>query len=211
MSRLAFIIVVATGISVIQAAEPFRMVLTDVEQNVYKETVEITSSDLTPGSPAAWSVRKYVLHGGRQEGVDAIEVNNGKLRFTVVPTRGMSIYRVHMGDLRLGWDSPVKGLVHPNFINLNSRQGLGWLEGFNEWMVRCGLEFFGGPGTDEFIDNTGAKATMDLTLHGKIGNIPASQVEVLVEREAPYRITIRGRVDEALLHGPKLEIWTQIS
>ncbi|MHC4327674.1 MAG: DUF4432 family protein, partial [Planctomycetota bacterium] len=49
------------------------------------------------------------------------------------------------------------------------------------------------------------------TLHGKIGNIPASQVEVTVEREAPYRITVCGRVDEALLHGPKLEIWTQIS
>jgi peroxiredoxin len=199
------------GISSIQAAEPFRVVLTDVEQNIYKETAEITSSDVTPGSPVSWSVRKYVLHGGRQEGIDVIEVNNGKLRFTVVPTRGMSIYQMHMGDLRLGWDSPVKGLVHPQYINLNSRQGLGWLDGFNEWMVRCGLEFFGGPGTDEFIDNTGAKATMDLTLHGKIANIPASTVEVLVDREAPYHITVRGRVEEALLHGPKLEILTQIS
>jgi len=211
MLRLVSIIVVTLGISSIQAAEPFRLVLTDVQQNVYKETAEITSSDLTPKSRIQWSVRKYVLHGGRQEGIDVIEVNNGKLRFTVVPTRGMSIYQVHMGDLRLGWDSPVKGLVHPKYINLNSRQGLGWLEGFNEWMVRCGLEFFGGPGTDEFVDNTGKKAMMDLTLHGKVGNIPASEVEVVVEREAPYRITVRGRVDEALLHGPKLEIWTQIS
>jgi len=219
MLRLASVIVVALGISAIQAAEPFRLVLTDVEENVYEETAEITSSEVTPKSPASWSVRKYVLHGGRQEGVDVIEVNNGKLRFTVVPTRGMSIYRVYMGDpstplrtgLRLGWDSPVKGLVHPQYINLNSRQGLGWLEGFNEWMVRCGLEFFGAPGEDEFIDNTGNKATMDLTLHGKIANIPASKVEVVVERDAPYRIKVRGRVDEALLHGPKLEIWTQIS
>jgi peroxiredoxin len=211
MLRLVSIIILAVGISSIRAAEPFRLVLTDVEQNVYKETAEVTSNDLTPKSRIQWSVRKYVLHGGRQEGVDVIDVNNGRLRFTVVPTRGMSVYQVHMGDLRLGWDSPVKGLVHPKYINLNSRQGLGWLEGFNEWMVRCGLEFFGGPGTDEFIDNTGKKAMMDLTLHGKIGNIPASQVEVVVERDAPHRITIRGRVDEALLHGPKLEILTQIS
>ncbi|UCE47226.1 MAG: DUF4432 family protein, partial [Phycisphaerales bacterium] len=211
MWKLASIVAVTLGISSIQAAEPFRLILTDVEKNIYQETAEITSSEVTPKGPASWSVRKYVLHGGRQEGVDVVEVNNGKLRFTVVPTRGMSIYRVHMGDLRLGWDSPVKGLVHPQYINLTSRQGLGWLEGFNEWMVRCGLEFFGGPGEDEFIDNTGKKATMDLTLHGKIGNIPASQVEVVVERVAPYRIKVRGRVDEALLHGPKLEIWTQIS
>ncbi|MHC4628786.1 MAG: aldose 1-epimerase family protein, partial [Planctomycetota bacterium] len=211
MSRLVSAIIMVVGISSIRAAEPFRLVLTDVEQNVYKETTEITSGDLTPASPIPWSVRKYVLHGGRQEGIDVVEVNNGKLRFTVVPTRGMSIYEVHMGDLRLGWDSPVKGLVHPKYINLNSRQGLGWLEGFSEWMVRCGLEFFGAPGTDEFVDNTGKRAMMDLTLHGKIGNIPASTVEVVVERDAPYRITVRGRVDEALLHGPKLEIWTSIS
>ncbi len=211
MLRLISVIILAVGISSIRAAEPFRLVLTDVEQNVYKETAKVTSSDLTPKSRIQWSVRKYVLRGGRQDGIDVIEVNNGKLRITVVPTRGMSVYQVHMGDLRLGWDSPVKGLVHPKYINLNSRQGLGWLEGFNEWMVRCGLEFFGGPGTDEFVDNTGSKAMMDLTLHGKIGNIPASQVEVVVEREAPYRITVAGRVDEALLHGPKLEIWTSIS
>ena len=211
MLRLASIIVVAVGLSSIRAAEPFRLVLTDVEQNIYKETAEITSSDLTPDSRASWSVRKYVLHGPRQEGVDVVEVNNGKLRFTVVPTRGMSVYEVHMGDMRLGWDSPAKGPVHPKYINPNSRQGLGRLEALNEWMVRCGLEFFGGLGDDEFIDNTGKKATMDLTLHGKIGDIPASQVEVVVEREAPYRIKVRGRVDEALLDGPKLEIWTQIS
>jgi peroxiredoxin len=194
-----------------QAAEPYRLVLTDVEQNIYKETANLTSSDLTPDSSVSWSIKKYVLHGGRQEGVEVIEVDNGKLRFNVIPTRGMSIQHVVMGDLRLGWDSPVKGLVHPKYINLQSRQGLGWLEGFNEWMVRCGLEFFGAPGTDEFTDNTGDKATMDLTLHGKICNIPASRVEVIVEREKPYRITIQGRVDEALVHGPKLEILTRIS
>jgi len=211
MLRWASIIFLTLGISPIRAVEPFRQVLTDIEQNIYKETLYITSRNITPDCPVSWSVRKYVLHGGKQEGVEVIDVNNGKLRFTVVPTRGMSIQEVMMGDLRLGWDSPVKGLVHPKYINQHTRQGLGWLEGFNEWMVRCGLEFFGGPGTDEFIDNTGKKAKMDLTLHGKIGNTPASQVEVIVEREAPYRITVRGRVDEALLHGPKLELSSEVS
>jgi len=212
MLRLVSIIILASGaISSAQAAEPFRLVLTDVEENIYKETANVAGSDITPDCPVSWSVRKYVLHGGRQEGVEVIEVNNGKLRFEVVPTRGMSVYRVSMDDLRLGWDSPVKGLVHPKYINLDTRQGLGWLDGFNEWLVRCGLEFFGAPGTDDFLDNTGNKSTMDLTLHGKIGNIPASHVEVIVERQPPYRITVAGRVDEALLHGPKLELLTRIS
>lgn len=210
MLKLVSIIIVTMAISPAQTVEPFRVVLTDVEQNVYIETLHITNRDLTPDCPIPWSVHKYVLHGGKQEGVEVIEVDNGKLRFKVVPTRGMSVQQVVMGDLRLGWDSPVKGLVHPKYINLHTRQGLGWLEGFNEWMVRCGLEFFGAPGTDEFIDNTGKRAKMDLTLHGKIGNTPASQVEVIIERQPPYDIRIRGRVDEACLHGPKLELWTQI-
>jgi hypothetical protein len=105
----------------------------------------------------------------------------------------------------------VKEVVHPRFINLQSRGGLGWLEGFNEWMVRAGLESNGHPGTDKFINNVGDEATMELTLHGKIGNIPASEVEVVVDREPPYRIHIRGRVDERMFYGPKLELRTEIS
>ncbi len=211
MPMVRGIIIAILGASLVQAAEPYRLVLTDVEKNIYKETAQIAGSEVTPDCPVAWSVSKSVLHGGKQEGVEIIEVNNGKLRFTVVPTRGMSIYEVAMESMRLGWDSPVKGLVHPKYVNLQTRRGLGWLKGFNEWMVRCGLEFFGAPGTDEFTDNTGAKATMDLTLHGKICNTPASVVEITVQREAPYRIAVRGRVEETALHGPKLEMWTQVS
>jgi peroxiredoxin len=211
MSKLLCLVIMIAGVSTAQAADSFRLVITDIERNVYRETARITSGEATPDCPVSWSVRKDVLHGGKQEGVEIIEVDNGTLRFIVVPTRGMSVQHVLVGDLRLGWDSPVKGLVHPQYVNLESRQGLGWLEGFNEWMVRCGLEFFGAPGTDEFIDNTGVKSTMDLTLHGKICNTPASKVEVVIERQAPYRIAVRGLVEETALHGPKLEIQTEIS
>ena len=138
-------------------------------------------------------------------------MDNGKLRFTVCPTRGMGLLSAQVGDVRLGWDSPVKEIVNPRNINLSARGGLGWLDGFNEWVVRCGLESNGHPGTDKFIDTTGQEGTMELTLHGKIANIPASEVEVIVEQEAPYRIHIRGRVDERMFHGPKLELQTDIS
>lgn len=211
MLKFVSIIVVTIGISSAHAVEPFSVVLTDVEQNIYKETVHITSSDLTPDCPTSWSVHKHVLHGGKQEGVEIIDVNNGKLSFTVIPTRGMSIQQVLMGDLRLGQDSPVKGLVHPKYINLQSRRGIGWLEGFNEWLVRCGLEYSSAPGTEELIENTGNKTMTDSTLHGRICNTPASKVEVIIERQAPYSITVRGRLDETSMNGLKLEIWTQIS
>jgi hypothetical protein len=191
--------------------DPFRQTLTSVSRNIHLDAWRITSRDFDFKSAIPWSVQKYTLRGGRQEGVDVIVVNNGRLSFVVIPTRGMSVAKVEMGDIRLGWDSPVKEIVHPQFINLQSRGGLGWLEGFNEWMVRCGLEWAGHPGKDKFINNTGDEAEMDLTLHGKVGNIPASEVEVVIDRSAPYRIRVRGRVDERMFYGPKLELWTEIS
>jgi len=191
-------------------AEPFRKVLTSAAQNIHVDTWETSGRSLTPKQPG-WSVHKSVLHGGKQEGVDVIVVNNGKLEFTIVPTRGLGLLSARLGDVRLGWDSPVKEVVHPHYVNLQSRGGLGWLEGFNEWLVRCGLESNGHPGPDRFINNVGDEASMDLTLHGKIANIPASDVEVIIDREPPYRIRIRGRVDERMFYGPKLELETEIS
>jgi hypothetical protein len=158
-----------------------------------------------------WSVQKLTLHGGKQEGVDLIVIDNGKLQIRIVPTRGLNILDVKMGDLKLGWDSPVKQIVHPQHIRLESRGGLGWLEGFNEWMARCGLEFAGHPGKDEFINNTGDKASMDLTLHGKISNIPAAEVQVIIDPQPPHRIRVRGIVDEQSFYGPKLQLTAEVS
>ncbi|MFN0067403.1 MAG: aldose 1-epimerase family protein [Limisphaerales bacterium] len=191
------------------APEPFRHTLTSIARGVQVDQWALTARDL--GLPGGWSIRKMTLRGGRQEGVDVILVDNGKLTFTVVPTRGMSLLEATCEDVRLGWDSPVKEVVHPQFIELGSRGGLGWLEGFNEFMVRCGMEWAGHPGRDEFINNVGDKAEMDLTLHGKIGNIPASEVEVVVDLEPPHRLRVRGRVDERMFHGPQLVLWTEVS
>ncbi len=193
-------------------ANPHYQVLTSTKRDTHAESWQLKSSDLSGyKGDARWSINKRTLHGGKQEGVDLIEVDNGRLQFRVIPTRGMSVLDVTLGDVRLGWNSPVKEVVHPSHINLHDRGGLGWLDGFNEWMVRCGLSFAGHPGEDKFINNVGDEATMNLTLHGKIGNIPASDVIVVVDREAPYRIRIRGRVHEVSFYGPNLEIWTEIS
>lgn len=158
-----------------------------------------------------WSVTQRTLRGGKQEGVKLLTLDNGKLQISIIPDRGMGIFDVTSKGIRLGWDSPVKEIVHPSHINLESRGGLGWLEGFNEWMVRCGLEFAGHPGTDEFIDNTGNPSTLNLTLHGKIQNIPASEYEIIIDPEPPHRIRIRGTVYEKFFYGPKLKLVTEIS
>ncbi len=211
MLRLICLVMFSSIFVGVSPNDPFRQTLTSASRNIHLDAWQITHRDLDLKTTAAWSVQKYALRGGKQEGVDVIAVDNGRLSFVVIPTRGMSVAKVEMGDIRLGWDSPVREIVHPQFINLQSRGGLGWLEGFNEWMVRCGLEWAGHPGRDKFINNTGDQAEMDLTLHGKIGNIPASEVEVVIDRSAPHRIRVRGRVDERMFYGPKLELWTEIS
>lgn len=193
------------------SGDHFQEVLLSVTDNQPLTPGHIDASAVIPGSTVPWKVTKRILHGGKQEGVEVIVIDNGKLQITVVPTRGMGIWNVTMGDLELGWKSPVEEIVHPKFVNLTARGGLGWLDGFGEWMCRCGLENNGHPGQDVIVDNTGAKSTVDLTLHGKQAYLPAQEVTLIVEKEPPYRITLRGRVDERMMHGPKLVLETELS
>jgi hypothetical protein len=89
------------------AAEAREFVLSDSGVGSREENWSISSSDLgiTTGSP--FTVSKRILHGGKQEGVELIEIDNGMMTITVIPTRGMGIFKVHNGDVTLGWDSPV--------------------------------------------------------------------------------------------------------
>ncbi|MSR32116.1 MAG: DUF4432 family protein [Gemmataceae bacterium] len=185
--------------------EPAKSIHTDSSRS--PQWTELLSSK--KGIP--WKVRKAVLHGGKQDGVELIEVDNGSLCFQVIPTRGMGILAVQRDSTRFGWNSPVKEVVHPKYVNLQARGGLGWLDGFNEMMCRCGLENNGGPGKDRFINNVGDEATMDLTLHGKIANIPASKVEVFANPNPPFDIHVKGVVHERMFYGPKLELQVDIS
>lgn len=185
----------------------YRKVLTSVREGIHTNAFEHHGE----ANGQRWSVRKQTLHGGKQEGVEIVTIDNGRMEIDIVATRGMGVLEARSGDVRLGWNSPIKDVVHPQYVNLDTRGGLGWLEGFNELMVRCGLEYAGGPGPDEFINNNGDPATMDLTLHGKIANIPASEVEVAVDAEPPHRIRVRGVVYENTFHGPKLKLVAEVS
>ncbi len=193
------------------APTAIRHVLVDAKSNTHHDSVEITPSSLGISAGSTWSVVKKTLQGGRQQGVELITIDNGEMQIVIIPTRGLNVLEVRRGEMRLGWNSPVKEVVHPNSINLASRGGLGWLEGFNEFLVRCGLEYAGHPGRDVFIDNTGGEAQMDLSLHGRIGNIPASEVEVLVDRNPPHRIRVRGSVHERQFYGPQLQLVAEVS
>lgn len=176
--------------------------LTDVEQDVYVE--EISLSPRTVGGRASgYSVTKRTLRGGFRDGVDVVEVDNGACRFVIVPTRGMGIWRATCGDMVLGWKSPVKGPVHPKFVRESEASGIGWLDGFDEMLCRCGLESNGAP---QFNPN----GTLRYGLHGRIANRPAGKLEVTIDGDA-RQITVSGVVDEARLFGNKLRMASAVT
>ncbi|MDK2633624.1 aldose 1-epimerase family protein [Pantoea stewartii subsp. indologenes] len=176
-------------------------VLTSAEQGTDKGNWQINSSELNiQGKP--FSIEQKVLHGGKQEGSKLLVIRSQDgLTITLIPTRGMNLLRVEGFGTRLGWDSPVKEVVNPAFINLESRNGLGWLEGFNEMMVRCGYEWTGHPVNDK---------GRIYTLHGKAGNTPVSQLEVEVADAAPHEIRIRGLIKESTFKKADLQTWTEL-
>jgi hypothetical protein len=180
--------------------------LTDVRGDVWLDSFAVGTDSLHLPGPHDWYVRKRTLRGGLRDGVDLIEVHNGALSFSILPTRGMGLWR---GDFRgnsLGWRSPVRGPVHPKFVQHPDRGGVGWLAGFDELVCRCGLHSNGGPGEDAWTDARGVAHKEPLTLHGRIANTPAHTVEVRVGLEAPHEISVIGEVEEAGLFLPQLRL-----
>jgi hypothetical protein len=92
--------------------------ITDTETNLSSGDINLSPASLSFASPADWKIAKTTLRGGLQEGIDLVRIDNGTIQLAVLPTRGMSIWHARLGDLRLGWDSPVKDPVHPAYMNL---------------------------------------------------------------------------------------------
>jgi hypothetical protein len=163
---------------------------------------EISSQDLGLKPAKPFSVRLRTLHGGRQEGVCIVDIDTGAMKISVVPTRGMNVLEATAGNVRIGWKSPVSEVVNPAFIELNGRGALGWLEGFNEMVVRCGYEWVGHPGMDKGVL---------LPLHGLAANIPASKVVLSIDEEPPYTIRLKGELKEQAFKLVNFVIATELS
>lgn len=179
--------------------------LTDLSEPDVPQEPLLLHADQWPGIfPAPWRIERRTLHGGKREGVEILEVDNGLLSFQVSPTRGMSICRGCFRGWPLGWRAPIQGPVHPAWVNLLDRGGLGWLDGFDEWIVRCGLTSNGPPGEDPVTKEF-------LPLHGRIANQPASFVEVRVNLEPPFDLQVIGKVQEATMFFTNLLLTTALT
>ena len=169
--------------------------LTDRASRIWLEQFSVTVAGT---GAAAGRIEKSTLRGGVSDGVDVVEVHNGRLSLALLPTRGLGLWKGSCDGLALGWNSPVEHPVHPAFVDVHDRGGIGWLSGFNEWLCRCGLEANGPPGDG-------------VTLHGRIANIPAHHVRVSVDTSGPGTIEVQGVVDEAIVFGPRLRLTSTLT
>jgi hypothetical protein len=140
------------------------------------------------------------LVSGRSRGVEMVTLRCGEMRVDFLPTRGMGIWRAEYQGTRFGWDSPVAGPVHPSWVPLMDPGGLGWLEGFDELMVRCGMTSNGAPDFD-------GRGQLLYPLHGRVANLPASRVVVALDPDAGF-IQISGTVSESRFHFTRLRLET---
>ena len=172
--------------------------LTDVASGRWhNDFVLVPSPELDLAGSDVWSIRKHTMRGGLSEGVEVVELDNGRLSLSLLPTRGMGVWRGRCDELDLGWKSPVELPVHPAFVNALDRGGIGWLGGFNEWICRCGLDLNGPPGPEG-------------TLHGRIANIPAHTVSAAIDTSGDGTISVTGIVDESSMFGPNLRLRSTI-
>lgn len=158
---------------------------------------------VAPVQEGEFRFRLVQLRGGRSEGVKVLEVESANFRVAILPTRGMSIWKAWLDDDEIGWKSPVAGPVHPSYVPIYDPSGIGWLDGFDELVVRCGLESNGAPDFD-------ARGNLKYPLHGKIGNIPAHNLSVVVDPQAGS-LVVKGTVSETrfLIQSLELEVHYQ--
>lgn len=180
-----------------------QILFTDVSSQIWvEETLLNAESHPEFSENPGWSIHKIQLHGGLSEGVDLIEVNNGALQLSILPTRGMGVWKGVCQGIPLEWQSPVKAPVNPAFVTLSERGGLGWLSGFNELICRCGLISNGPPGSDP----AGNPLETELTLHGRIANTPAHYVRVELDPADGGWLKITGRMEEGMLFGSHFQL-----
>ena len=147
-----------------------------------------------------FGVARYRLTEGRSAGVEMILINWPKGQLAICPTRGMNLWKARLADVDCKWDSPVGGPIHPAFVAVDESSGIGWLDGFDELLARCGTRSFGAPEFD-------ANGQLLFPLHGRASNLPAEDVQVAVDGDD---LVVRGTVREARFLQYRVRLETEV-
>jgi galactose mutarotase-like enzyme len=174
---------------------PVKVMIGDESKNT--EELILSHADLS-NSQSKFAVMKRRLYGGLRGGMEIIEVDNGRMKFWLLPERGMGIWKAWLDGIEIGWQSPVRGPVHPKYVSIHDESGLGWLGGFDELLCRCGLESNGAPEFD-------ANGKLKYPLHGKIANLPAYKVAASVDSNKGG-IRVEGSIEESRFKSQRLTL-----
>ncbi len=134
-------------------------------------------------------IRDFTFNDGKSKGVRALEINTGKICFTVLLDRCMDIAQASFKGQNVSWISKT-GITAPQFYE---KDGTGFLRGFyGGLLTTCGLENIGRPFGEH-------------GLHGRIGNIPAEKISVFADWILDdYVMKVSGQVRESSVFGPNL-------
>ncbi|MDO9465041.1 MAG: aldose 1-epimerase family protein [bacterium] len=146
-------------------------------------------------------IKRYTLLEGRGKGVEAADVKTGSgFSFTVLPSRGMDISFAQYNGKSLCWRSQT-GDVAPSYYE---PEELEWLRSFyGGLLLTCGLTQAGMP----CIDNE-----EKLGLHGRISNIPATDVSIQSEwKDDDYIMKIKGKIIQAKVFGENICLTREIT
>ena len=131
-------------------------------------------------------MKRYTFSDGFAKGVEAIDVDNGALTFTVLVDRCMDIYSLKYNNIPIAFLSRT-GVVAPAFYN---ERGTEWLRGFGAgFLTTCGFTQVGDPCKigDEIYG-----------LHGRASFLPATLTQYLENWENDsYIMTISGKVRQS--------------
>lgn len=165
-----------------------------------RQSVDEIPEKITAGT-GRFEIRYQQLESGRSAGLSCLTISTGSVTATILPDRGMGLWKCWSDDLEFGWQSPVSGPVHPSLVPIHDASGIGWLEGFDELLVRCGLQSNGAP---EFSE----AGTLRYPLHGRIANLPASRLDIQVDVENGI-LDVIGVVTESRFLIYSLELQTR--
>ncbi len=146
-------------------------------------------------------IRLAELADGKERGVRIAEFKTGAgLNFTVLIDRGMDISGADYCGRPLNWRSAT-GDTDPRFYD---QEGLEWLHTFfGGLLCTCGLTHCGAPCADQ---------GKELGLHGRVSNIPATEVNVRRRWVGDeYEFSITGKVAEASVFGPCVQMTRTIT
>ena len=131
-------------------------------------------------------IHDFTYNDGKMKGVRVIEINTGKIRFRILPDRGMDIAQAEFEGTSFSWISKT-GITAPQYYE---KDGSNWLRGFyGGLMTTCGLK------NVDF-------AYGDHGLHGRIANTPASKISVFADWiEDDYVMKVSGEMRECTALG----------